>query len=375
MKFGDIIGQEETKKRLWQEVQENRLPHALMLCGPSGSGKLPLALSLSRLLLCQHPENGEPCDHCPSCTMTRRWAHPDLHFSFPVIKKRGSSSAPISDDCLQEWRAQLEKSPYFDINDWLADMNAENQQAIYYVPEADNLLKKLAIKSSQGGKRVIILWLPERMNQETANKLLKLIEEPPSGVHFLMVSNEPDQVLGTILSRAQRLPVPPLSEEEIKESLITREAIPDDVAANLAHVAQGSYTHALKQMQAGNEMSEYFNLFVNLMRLAYARRIKEMKQWSEQVAGMGRERQKHMLEYCQRMVRENFVHNFHRSELNFLTTEEEAFSAKFARFINERNVISIMETFERAQLDIEQNVNAKMVFFDLAIKMIILLKQ
>lgn len=376
MTFDNIIGQQEVKERLLTQFEADRLPHALMLCGPSGAGKLPLALSLAQLLLCQHPVGSEPCGQCPACQMTKRWAHPDLHFSFPVIKKKGSSTAPISDNYMQEWRQMLDRSPYFDINDWLAEMNAENQQAIYYVPEADNLLRKLAIKSSQGGKRVVILWLPERMNQDTANKLLKLIEEPPSGVHFILVSDEPDQVLGTILSRCQRIPVPTLPEDVIKKHLMEKEAMPEDVAANLAHVAQGSYTQARKQMQAGNEESAYFELFVSLMRSSYARRAKEMQEWSDKVAKMGREKQKHLLQYFQRLVRENFIYNFQRqSELNYMTPQEAEFSVKFARFINERNVIMIMEQLDAAQRDIEQNVSAKMVFFDFAVKLTILLKQ
>ena len=386
MTLDNIIGQEEVKERLLAQYEADKLPHALMLCGPSGAGKLPLAIAMAQLLLCQRPikrhadgtqaTTYEPCGQCPACQMSKRWAHPDLHFAFPVIKKKNSSTAPISDDYLQEWRHLLDQSPYFDMNDWLTEMKAENQQAIYYVPEADNLLRKLAIKSSQGGRRVVILWLPERMNQETSNKLLKLIEEPPSGVHFILVSNDPDQVLGTIISRCQRIPVPVLSEEEIKNHLMHREAVPEDVAANLAHVAQGSYTEAIKQMRAGNEASEYFELFVSLMRSSYARHAKEMQEWSDKVVKLGREKQKDLLQYFQRLIRENFIYNFQRqSELNYMNPQEAEFAVKFARFINERNVILIMEQLDKAQRDIEQNVNAKMVFFDFAVKLTILLKQ
>lgn len=376
MKFEDVIGQETVKERLLQQVKQEHLPHALMLCGPGGAGKLPMALALARLLLCQHAVGGKPCEQCPSCHMTQGWSHPDLHFAFPIIKKKASGTAPISDDFLTEWRAQLAESPYFDINDWLRDMEAENQQATYYVTEADNILKKLAIKANQGGKRVVILWLPERMNQETANKLLKLIEEPPSGVHFILVSQQPDRVLGTIQSRTQMIPVGPLSEEEITEALVTLHAVPIDKAKNIAHVAQGSYTAAQKLMLAGAETEEDFELFVQLMRITYAKQAKEMRTWADEVAAMGRERQKKLLENCQRLIRENFMYNFHRqSELNYMTNTESNFSVRFARFINERNVIPMMEELAQAQNDIEQNVNAKMVFFDLALKMTILLKQ
>lgn len=393
--FSDVIGQEEVKQRLLHDAQEDRVPHALMLCGPRGCGKLPLALALAQYLLCEkaaspkaEPEMGlfgemepappatEPCGECRSCKMVEVLSHPDLHFSFPIIKKKNSSSAPICDDYLREWRDQLKKQTYFDINDWLEDMKAENQQATYYVGESDSLLRKLAIKSSQGGRRVIIIWLPERMNQETANKLLKLIEEPPSRTHFIMTCEEPDKVLGTILSRTQRITVPALTTKDIRTALITRYALPEEHAAELAHVAQGSLTEALHRMMAGNEESEFFDLFVSLMRLAYQRKIKDLRLWSEDLASRGREVQKRFLQYTQRLLRENFIFNFHRQEtLNYQLKRESDFSTKFARFINERNVIKLMDEMSAAENDIEGNVNAKMVFFDFALKVIVLLIQ
>lgn len=395
MQFSNVIGQEEVKQRLLHDVQEDRIPHALMLCGPRGSGKLPLALALAQYLLCencspkqQSPEVGlfgamepaspasEACGECHSCKMVEALSHPDLHFSFPIIKKKNSSSAPICDDYLKEWREQLQKQVYFDVNDWLEDMKAENQQAIYYVGESDSLLKKLAIKSSQGGRRVIIIWLPERMNQETANKLLKLIEEPPSKTHFILTSEEPEKVLGTIISRTQRISVPALQEEDIRQALITRYAMPEDRSTELAHVAQGSFTEAIHRMMAGNEEGEFFDLFVNLMRLAYQRKIKDLRAWSDDLAGRGREVQKRFLQYTQRLLRENFVYNFHKQDtLNYQLKRESEFSTKFARFINERNVIKLMDEFSAAEADIEGNVNAKMVFFDLSLKVIVLLIQ
>lgn len=376
MTFSQIIAQNGVKDRLLSEVRQDRLPHALMIAGPRGAGKMPLALALAQYLLCENPGTDEPCCECRSCKMVQQWAHPDLHFSFPVIKRKNSSTAPTSDDYLSEWREQLSETPYFDMNDWLARMGAENQQAQYYVPESDSLLKKLSIKASQGGRRVVIMWLPERMNQETANKLLKLIEEPPSQTHFLMVSDEPDMVLPTIISRTQRIYVPALTEDEIKQALQTLHALPEAEALTYSHIAQGSYTEAVKRMVAGSDESQFFELFVSLMRLSYQRKIKEMRQWSEEVAQMGRERQKHLLQYCQRLIRENFVYNFQRQDtLNYMMPDESQFARNFARFVNERNVIGIMNELSKAEDDIECNVNAKMVFFDFALKMIVLLKQ
>lgn len=369
-----IIGQEETLRQLTTMVDQGRLPHALMLFGPAGSGKLAIALALARYILCQHPHNGESCQQCPACHMTAQWAHPDLHFSFPLFKQK-TNDQPISDDHITEWREQISRTPYFTANDWLADLQGENQQLQFYVSESDALQHKLSLKPSQGGCRVVIIWLPEKMPPPTANKLLKLIEEPPSRTHFIMVSQEPEQVLGTILSRTQRLRVPALSEDVITQALVEHHGLPQEDAQNLAHIAQGSYTEALSLVQATADQHEFFDLFVQLMRLCYMRKAKEMRQWADDVASLGRERQKHMLEYCQRLVRENFIHNFRNSQLNYMTIEEQGFAKNFARFINERNVILLMEELATCQAEIEQNVNAKMVFFDLALKVVVLLKR
>ena len=369
----DIIGQEEVKQHLTRLLLENKLPHAIMLCGPRGAGKLPLALAFAQMLLCQHPTEDGACGNCSDCHMSALWAHPDLHFTFPVYKAK-SSDHPISDDYLQQWREQISRTPYFDTEDWLEDIGAENQQVVIYVQESDNLQKKLALKSSQGGRKVVIIWLPERMNEQTGNKLLKLIEEPPVGTHFLLVSQEPDLVLGTIQSRVQRLPVPALSEDDISTALTERYGTDETTARDIAHVAQGSFTTALARIRGGEEKA-FFELFVQLMRLAYGRQVKELRAWADAVSEQGRERQKRMTAYWQHLVRENFIHNFRRPEMSYQTREETQFSQRFAPFINERNVIHIMDELDDAQRDVEQNVNARMVFFDFALKMIILIKQ
>ena len=374
MNFSHIIGQERVKARLLQQAQTDRLPHALMLAGPEGTGKLALALALGRHLLCDHPSGDAPCEQCPSCRMSATWAHPDLHFSFPVIKKK-STDQPVSDDFLPQWREQLAHTPYFSPAGWLARLGAENQQLQHYVGESDSLQQKLALKASQGGRRVVIQWLPEKMPEATANKLLKLIEEPPARTHFILVSAEPDQVLGTIQSRTQRISVPPLAEDEIRDALQSRQALPPEQARHVAHLALGSWARAQELLLPGGEEREYFDLFVSVMRLAYTRKVKDMRQWSEQVAKMGRERQKSLLAYSQRLVRENFMYNFPAAaQLTYLSHQEADFAQKFARFIHERNIIPLMETLADCERDIEQNVNPRMVFFDLSIKLILLLK-
>lgn len=374
MYFKDIIGQETVKQRLRLEVREGRVPHAQLFAGPEGTGALPLAIAYARFLLCTRRGEEDACGTCPSCVKLNKLAHPDLHFVFPVVKRKGGGDT-VSDDYIREWRELTISTPYFGMNHWLDAMGAENQQAQIFVKESDELVRKLSLKSSEGGYKVVIIWLPEKMKVECANKLLKLLEEPPAQTVFLLVSEEPDRILPTILSRTQRINVPRLEDAEIAEALKARFGLQDTDAAETARLAEGSYLQALEIIHLSEDTQLFFGLFVSLMRLAYQRKVKEMREWSDTVAAMGRERQKDFLTYCQRMVRESFVSNFHRKEMNYMNREEENFTIRFAPFINERNVMGITDELAEAQTHIEQNVNPRMVFFDFALKMIVLLIQ
>lgn len=374
MFFRDIIGQEEIKQRLIQNVQENKIAHAQLFCGGEGVGKLPLAIAYARYISCLNPSNEDACGKCPNCIKFNHLAHPDLHFIFPVVKKKNTKDV-VSDDYIAEWRELIAKTPYFNLHTWLEEMGAENQQAQIYVKESNEIIRKLNLKSSQGGYKIIIIWLPEKMNQECSNKLLKLLEEPAEQTVFLLVSEEPDMLLTTIQSRTQRINIKGIEEKDLKVALMNIHGLQEQDATDIAHRSEGNFLKAIESISLNEENKLFFDLFVALMRLSYQRKIKEMKVWSENVAAMGRERQKHFLSYCQRMIRENFIYNFHNRSITYLGSEEEAFSTRFAPFINERNVMEIMSELNEAQRHIEQNVNAKMVFFDFSLKMIVLLIQ
>ena len=373
MFFRDIIGQDEAKQRLIREAKEGKIAHARLFCGPEGIGKLPLAIAYARYLSCQNPGEDDACGTCPNCMKYNKLAHPDLHFVFPVIKIKSKDT--VSDDFLSEWRELLSQTPYFNLNIWLKEMGAENQQAQIYVKESDEIIRKLNLKSSQGGYKIMIIWLPEKMNVECSNKLLKLLEEPPSQTIFLLVSEEPEMLLTTIQSRTQRFNLYGIEEKQIAQKLIQQYGILEQDAIDIAHRCEGNFLKALETIHLNEENQLFFEMFVSLMRLSYQRKIREMKQWSETMASMGRERQKQFLQYCQRMIRENFIYNFHESSITFLNEEERHFSSRFAPFVNERNVIGIMNELSEAQRHIEQNVNARMVFFDFSLKMIVLLVQ
>ena len=367
--FSGVIGQKEAQERLVQMVKEDRLPHAMMLCGPQGSGKLPLAVGFAQYLL----DNGTPS----AKAMLAKLEHPDLHFTYPTIKLPSMSTdhKPVSDDFAKEWRELIAGGLYFTMDEWMQAMGGENQQAIITAGESDDLVKKLSLKSSQGGYKVSIVWLPERMNIECANKLLKLIEEPPQQTVFIMVCEEPDKLLETIRSRVQRIDIRRIDQEDIERALIEQRGVNEEDAHRIARLANGNWLKALDELQVGSENELFLDLYIMLMRLAYQRKIKELRKWSEQMAGMGREKQKRWLTYFLRMTRESFVFNFQNEELNYMTQKEEEFTKNFARFVNEQNILPISDLANLAIRDIGQNANAKIVFFDLALQMIVLLLQ
>ena len=382
MNWNEVIGQQEAKERLIQMVKEDRLPHALMLCGPMGSGKLALAIAFGCHLLSGSSHQGNLTPHSSLHTpqenpMLQKLEHPDLHFTYPTIKLPSMKSdyKPVSDDFAKEWHELVMMSPYFTMEEWMAAMGGENQQAIITAGESDDLVRKLSLKSSQGGYKVSIIWLPERMNTECANKLLKLIEEPPQQTVFIMVSEEPEKLLETIRSRVQRIDIRKTDNDSIRQALIERRGIDEESALRISRLANGNWIAAIEELQADSEKGLFLDMYKSLMRLAYQRKIKDLRKWSEQMAAMGREKQRRWLTYFLRMSRESFVFNFKEEELNYMTAEEEAFAGNFARFINESNILPFSDLANLAIRDIGQNANAKIVFFDFALQTIVLLLQ
>lgn len=387
MYFSDVIGQEKSRRRLLQMVAENRVPHALMLCGPEGCGKMALALAFASFLLGDigPKEDADPAlkkfvsgfdqrKRINAHAMLAKWEHPDLHFSFPVVKLPGQSAEypTTSADYMQKWIDFLADGPYIEHDRWSEVLN-ENKIAVIYEAESDRLQHELMLKSNQGGYKISLIWQPECMNATCANKLLKLLEEPPSKTVFLLVSEDPGQLLETIRSRVQRIDIPRLETEDIENALQQQRSLEPDMAHRVARLANGSWTRALESLDASNEEKTFLDLFIVLMRQAYMRNAKELKKWSLTVSNFDREKQVRMLNYFLRMVRENFIYNFHNPELNYMTQEEENFSKNFARFINEANVIEMSEAIQKATDDIVRNGNAKMVFFCLSLQIIVLI--
>ena len=377
MKFEEVVGQDDAKQRLVRLVAEGRVPHAMLFTGPQGSGKMALAMAFASYLLCAQPHDGDSCGECPQCAMLRKWAHPDLHFTFPVIKSKNSSAdaKPVSDDFIREWREMLAGGPYFTLEQWLDEMRAESQQAIMTVKEADELSHKLSLRSSQGGYKVSIIWMAERMREETANKLLKLIEEPPSQTVFLLVSENPTALLETIRSRTQRFDLRRIDIRQVEEALVARRGIDPEAAHRIARLSEGSWLKAVGALEAESESKAFLEDFITMTRQSFMRNVSGMVQWTANVAKYGREKQRRMLTYFNRMVRESFMFNFHNPDLVYMTIEEENFVKRFAPYVNELNVVELSELMEKASSDIGRNANAKMVFFDVALQTTVLLRR
>ena len=372
--FDNIIGQKEYIASLRTAIDNNRLPHALLISGNEGTGGLALAYAAAQYLICPHRHDGDACGQCPQCLQLGKLQHPDVHFVFPVVRKKNQKEAPISLDYMGEWRNAFLNNHYLTLNEWTATSGEENKQAGIFVAEANNIIKTLSVKPFESDYRVMIIWLPEKMNEETANKLLKIIEEPNDMTHFFLVSQEPERIIGTIQSRVQRINLPPIADVDIQQALVSRFNCPQDKAIDYARMSHGSYVEALKLLNDDEERSFYFTKFCEMMRLSYAKKLFDMKEWSEEMSGIGRERQKAYLQYAQQMIRENFIMNFNTPSLNYLNESERTFSSRFHAFVNHNNVAGIMDELALAEKDIMQNVNAKMVFFDLSLKLIMLLK-
>jgi DNA polymerase-3 subunit delta' len=373
MRFIDIPGHEDIKARLRSLVDTEKVPHALLLEGTPGLGKFSLARAFAQYLHCENRINGDSCGRCPSCLQHQSFNHIDTIFSFPIIKK--DSKPTISDDFISEFREFLTKSPFMDFEKWLLSLNNINAQPKLFVDEANELIRKLSFTTHSAKYKVVLLWLPERMNEECANKLLKLIEEPYEDTIFVMVSNNARLILPTIYSRTQRITVKRYSDNELAQYLKSTYSIDDSNALTIARIAEGNIIKAQNLVSISKESKKFLELFISLMRLAYQRKIKDLRAWSVDVAGLGREKEMQFLSYCHRLIRENFILNLSISKLNFLNPEEANFSSRFSPFINERNVLKLSAMLDCAYNDIASNANGKIVFFDLAIKTILLLKQ
>lgn len=376
MRFADIPGNEDIKDRLRQMVDDQRIPHAILLEGPEGVGKMSMARAFAQYVHCTNRmDDGEPCGECPSCRQHLSFNHIDTTYVFPVIKTDSSKPAPVSYDYIDQWREYVEEHPYVSQTGWTAAISKKSTVPQIYVTQSSELVRRMSLTSVSSDYKIVIMWLPELLNSEAANKLLKLIEEPFADTLFVMVSDNPMKILPTIYSRVQRLSLRRLPDEAVADYVAEKFGVDAEESANIAHIAEGNIVKAEELMSNSEMRSKNLQCFITLMRLAYQRKIIDLRKWANELAERGRDAEVQFYEYAIRMMRENFVYNLRVPEITYLATDEQQFSANFARFITNVNVEKLIATFTDAIRDISGNGNGKIINFDVAIKVILLLKQ
>lgn len=367
MYFKDIPGQETVKKQLIRTVRERRLSHALLFHGAEGSGKLALAVAYARYISCLNRNEKDSCGACSSCLKFNKLIHPDLHFAYPVS---GNEKAPNIEENLPLWREEFIQNPFLGLQQWKAVLNLENSTGLIKTREAENILSKLSLKSFESEYKYLILWLPETMHNNTANKLLKFIEEPSPKTLIILVSENIDIILPTILSRTQMIRIPPLRDEDIREGLRNRTHANEELISDAVKMSNGNFSKALSFVQKNELNKELFDRFVEFMRLAYAKKVPDLLKWVKQISAEDREKQKAFLLYALRIVRENFMLNIKQEDISYMANYENEFSIRFSRFIKKENISLIYQELNEAYNHITANAYDEIVFLDMSLKMI-----
>ena len=370
MKFADITGHKTTIDSLREAVDTDHIPHAILLGGPEGIGKMRVARAFISYLYCMDRRNGDSCGRCPACLQNAHHNNPDVHFIFP----RTGASTKSTDSFLPQWNEFLDSHSYMPKEEWARSIEAGNTVPVIYRNDAAEISRTAALSSFAYRYKTYAIWMPEKMQPQCANALLKLLEEPFPDTIFILVSNEPDKLLPTIFSRTQRFNMKPLVDADVAE-ILTKEGIAYPEAREIAPLAEGNVIKAFDLTGEGGEIKEFSSLFIQMMRLAYARNVASLRMLSDTIAAMGREKTARFLAYCARMTRESFIFNLRTDGLNAMTRAEAEFNVRFSPFINHRNVERLMSEIQRAHDDVLRNANARLVLFDFTLKIMMLLRK
>jgi DNA polymerase-3 subunit delta' len=377
MRFSEVIGLEKNKEELGGGIAHNRIAHAQLFYGSKGSGKLALAVAYARRLNCQSPEKKDSCNNCPSCLKFSKLIHPDLHLVFPIIKT-SSSDIKTSDNFLVDWRNQFLKNPYLSLSKWLSyykekfleKTSDRKKEAVIYSHQIKEINRKLTLKIFEAKYRVVIIWMPEKMNIKAANKFLKLLEEPPSKTILLLISEDKGSIIETILSRLQHTRIPNYTVNDTIENSKTQKS---EGFLNFCRLSNGNMGKVLSYTE-GALQSSFLEEFKLLNRLCFKNNFTEISDWCDEISLKNRQQQRDFLSYCLTVFRECLVYNFSHQNINLLTKEEKRFLENYAKFVHEENSISITSLFESATKKIKRNANSKIIFFQLALELSDLLK-
>ncbi len=375
MLFSEVLGQNHLKKHLTLSVDNGRIPHAQLFIGPEGSGTLPMAIAYAQYILCANSDN-ENTNGNDACNLKfNNLSHPDLHFAFPVATTNKVKNHPVSKLFMEDWRVLLKEQPYCNLFDWYKQLGIDNKQGEIRVDEAVDIVKSLVLKSYEGGYKVMLIWMAEKMNIACANKLLKLIEEPPNKTIFILVAEDEEQIISTIRSRCQILHFPPLGETVIKDALITKYSLDESVASKIAHQSNGNFNKACDLVYQDSEDLQFEDWFVFWIRSAFKAKgnksaIHDLLSWSEDIAKTGRETQKQFLHFCIDFFRQALLANYQVNDLVFIEPKSKGFKLEnFAPFIHENNIMDISNELQDAIYHIERNGNSKIILTDLSIKL------
>jgi DNA polymerase-3 subunit delta' len=365
MLFSEIIGQQAVKERLIRSVKDGRISHAQLFLGPQGSGTLALAVAYAQYISCSNKQEHDSCGQCSSCIKYNKLVHPDLHFVYPVAL---SKDVRVSTDVAAQWRGAFLDNPYVTLFNWFEQLDAENKQAVIGVEESGEILRKLSLTTYEAEYKIMIIWQAEKMNQQSANKLLKILEEPPDKTLFLLVCESEDQLLRTIVSRTQLIKINKISESDMMQSLGDRHGLSPEAAEKITHLADGNYAEVLLLVNENENAGQNLLSFQKLMRASLKFDPKAVMVWIDEISAAGRERQKNFLNYALHIMRESLVLNYADEELVKLAADEQEFVKKFSPFIHGSNVERFIEELNKAHYHMERNANPKILFMDLAFK-------
>ena len=361
MRFSEVVGQHELKQHLIEEIQNEKVSHAQLFLGKAGYGPLPMALAFVQYLFCENKQKNDSCGKCGACNKVSKLQHPDLHFSFPSVQ----TVSKTSNSLLPQWREQIEESPYFDLNDWIKRIDVKERRPIISKDESQEIIKKLALRSYEGGYKVMMIWMAEEMNPSCANKLLKIIEEPPSKTLFILVAESQEYMLQTILSRTQLTKIPRISMEDMSSFLRARHGQSSGNADSISSRVDGDLLEAKEFFGADKDKDENRELFIRLMRVCYQKNVIDMITWAETITDHSKEFQKQFLKYALHMFRQSMLRNYTEDTLTRVSDEEGAFLTKFSQFITGNNIVDFMEMFNTSHYHIERNANGKILFTNL----------
>ena len=377
MLFKEIVGNTEIKNRLIRTVLNSRVSHAQLFLGVEGTEKLAMAIAYSQFISCENKQYydesseliADSCGHCSSCVKYQKLVHPDLHFIFPVATTKKSGSKPVSDMFLEEWReALIDSNYYLSLNEWYEKIGIENKQGRIGVDDANNIIKTLGLRSYESEYKVMIIWMVEKLYHAAAPKLLKILEEPPEKTLFILISENQDALLKTILSRVQILKFKAHPDELIREYLKRNFQLEEKRREEIVYLSDGLFSKMYKQVLGEEDDLAFFTHFREMMLYGYQNNFVKMREKANDLSGLGREKIKQLLQYGMRITRLCLLHDLGNHELVRSANDELDFVRKFSRFVNRNNAENIYGILENAEYHITRNVNAKIVLLDTMLK-------